>query len=428
MTLSTAHHRSYIASASWLLSPEAPPLDGGAILVRDGRITAVGTLDELRRTHTVPVVDYPGCAILPGFVNAHTHLELTHFPSWRLRNHVEYHPHRFVDWLIQLIKVKRGLQHEEIQASTREGIRMCLEAGTTAVGEIVTDRSLAGFYQSSLLSGRMYLEMVGHDPDRFRASLHEAVELARASATNDFTTGLSPHATYTIADENLPLLRDAALAADLPLSIHCSESSEETNFIFDTSGQLAEVFYPFVGWERYLTPPRRCSSTELLDRAGLLTGSTLLVHCVQITRADAEILKKRRVSVAICPRSNECLDVGRAPVALLRKLGIPLVLGTDSLASNDSLSLWDEIRFALDSFPADLSPADLFRMVTSGGAAALGIDRSHGSLEMGKRADFQVVGRMGDGQQGLLERIMLHGLVNDVYVGGVRYGEESGLT
>jgi cytosine/adenosine deaminase-related metal-dependent hydrolase len=239
---------------------------------------------------------------------------------------------------------------------------------------------------------------------------------------------LSPHATYTIADENLPLIRDAALAAELPLSIHCSESSEETNFIFDTSGQLAEVFYPFVGWERYLTPPRRCSSTELLDRAGLLTGSTLLVHCVQITRADAEILKKRRVSVALCPRSNERLDVGRAPVALLRKLGIPLALGTDSLASNDSLSLWDEIRFALDSFPADLSPADLFRMVTSGGAAALGIDRSHGSLEIGKRADFQVVGRIGDGQQGLLERIMLHGVVNDVYVGGVRYGEESGLT
>ena len=319
MTHSTAHHRSYIASASWLLSPEAPPLAGGAILVREGRVAAVGTLDELRRTYTVPVIDNPGCAILPGFVNSHTHLELTHFPSWRLRNHVEYHPHRFVDWLIQLIKVKRGLKPEEIQASTREGIRMCLESGATAVGEIVTDRSLTGFYQSSLLSGRMYLELVGQDPERFRASLCEAAELARACATNDFTMGLSPHASYAIAEVNLPLIRDAAFSAGLPLSIHCSESSEESNFIFDTTGQLAEILYPFVGWERYLTPPRRCSSTELLDRAGLLTESALLVHCVQITRADAEILKKRRVSVALCPRSNERLDVGRAPVALLRK-------------------------------------------------------------------------------------------------------------
>lgn len=423
MTSSTIHTSSYIASASWLLSPEAPPCAGGAMLVRHGRIAAKGTLDELRRMYNVPVVDHPGCAILPGFVNAHTHLELTHFPSWRLRNHVEYHPHRFVDWIIQLIKVKRGLKPEEMQASVREGIRMCLESGTTAVGEIVTARALTGVLQDSLLGGRMYLELVGQDPGRFQASLHEAVELARACAPETFRAGLSPHATYTIGEENLPLIRDAALAADVPLAIHCSESSEETDFIFDSSGQLAETFYPFVGWERYLTPPRRCSSTELLDRAGLLTDRTLLIHCVQITRADAETLKKRRVSVALCPRSNERLAVGRAPVALLRKLDIPLALGTDSLASNDSLSLWDEIRFALDSFAADLSPADLFRMVTSGGAAALGIDRDHGSLEVGKRADFQVVGRFGNGEQGLLERIMRQGVVDDVYVAGMRFGE-----
>ncbi|NVN92422.1 MAG: amidohydrolase family protein [Desulfuromonadales bacterium] len=423
MALSTAPNVSYIASASWMLSPEAPPRAGGAILVREGRIAAVGTLDELRREHFVPVIDHPGCAILPGFINAHTHLELTHFPSWRLRNHVEYHPRRFVDWIIQLIKVKRGLQPEEIQASAREGIRMCLESGTTAVGEIVTARSLAAMYQSSPLAGRMYLELVGHDPVRFRASLLEAVDLAHVSASDAFKAGLSPHATYTIGEDNLPLIRDAALSAQLPLAIHCSESSEETDFIFDTSGQLAETFYPFVGWERYLTPPRRCSSTELLDRAGLLTASTLLIHCVQITRADAEILTQRRVRVALCPRSNERLDVGRAPVALLRKMGIPLALGTDSLASNDSLSLWDEIRFTLDTFADDLSPADLFQMVTLGGATALGIDRDQGSLEVGKRADFQVVGRIGDGEQGLLERVLRLGGVEDVYVAGVRYGE-----
>lgn len=423
MTLSSTHHDSFIVAASWLISPGTAPLAGGAILVRNGCIAAVDTLDKVRRKYAVPVIDYPDCAILPGFVNAHTHLELTHFPSWRLRNHVEYHPRRFVDWIIQLIKVKRGLLPEDIKASAREGVRMCLESGTTAVGEIVTAKTLADLHQTSPLSGRLFYELVGYDQARFRAALKEAVDTARTFPGGTFATGLSPHAAYTIGEENLPLIRDAALSADLPLTIHCSESSEETEFIFDTSGELAEKFYPFVGWERYLMPPRRCSSIELLDRAGLLTPATLAIHCVQITRADAEILKKRGASVALCPRSNERLDVGKAPVALMRKMGIPLVLGTDSLASNDSLSLWDELRFALKVFAGELSPADLFHMVTQGGALALGIDKSHGTLEVGKRANFQIVGHFGDGERNMLECVMLQGSVEDVYVNGLRYGD-----
>jgi len=412
-----------IHSASWLLSPQAAPLAGGAIAVRDGVIIDAGMLTDMRSRHALPVQDHPGCAILPGFVNAHTHLELTHFPSWRLRNHAEYHPRRFVDWIIQLIKVKRGLTADDMKASAREGVRMCLESGTTAVGDIVTARSVAEIYRSSALSGRLFLELVGQDQPRFRAALQEAVDSVREAGPGRFATGLSPHSPYTIAAENLPLIREAALAASLPLAIHCSESVAETDFIFDSSGPLAEVFYPFVRWEQYLTPAKRCSPTELLDRAGLLRPSTLLIHCVHVSRADAEILKQRGVSVALCPRSNERLDVGRAPVALLRKLGIPLCLGTDSLASNDSLSLWDEIRFALDAFGEELSPTELFGMATRGGAAALGISASHGTLEPGKRADFQVVGHIGGGAGDLLERVLRQGVVEDVYAGGVRYGE-----
>lgn len=392
-------------------------------MVRDGLIIAAGSRAELTAVHTAPVIDHPGCAILPGFVNAHTHLELTHYPAWRIRNHVEYHPRRFVDWIIQLIKVKRGLTLDDMQASAREGVRMSLESGTTAVGEIVTTQALADSYASSGLSGCLFIELLGHDQPRFRTALTQAVAAAQAVAEGEFAAGLSPHAPYSIAEENLPLISEAVRTAGLPLAIHLSESVEETEFIFESSGPLAEKLYPFVGWERYLTSPRRCSSTELLDRAGLLTPGTLAVHCVQVTRADAEILKRRGVSVALCPRSNERLAVGRAPVALLRKLGIPLSLGTDSLASNDSLSLWDELRFALDAFPGELSPADVLQMVTLGGASALGIDKGHGSLEPGKCANFQIVGNLGDcGESGkLLERVVFEGVVQDVFVQGHKY-------
>jgi cytosine/adenosine deaminase-related metal-dependent hydrolase len=416
---------STIYAASWLINPGTPPIAGGALLVREGRVAAVGTLTELRSAHSAPVVEFPGSAIIPGFVNAHTHLELTHFPSWRLRTHVEYNPRRFVDWIIQLIKIRRGLKDEDILASLREGIRICLESGTTAVGEIVTNPVLAPRYQSSSLGGRLFFELLGHDPDRFRGMLDKALA-ACGEESERLATGLSPHSPYTIDEGNLEQISEAASSRSLPLAIHISESREEADFIFDTSGPLAEQFYPFVGWQEQLMPPRYCSSTELLDRCGLLTPATLAIHCVHVTPSDGEILKQRGCSIALCPRSNERLDVGKAPLHLFKKLGIPLALGTDSLASNDSLSLWEEMRFALDLFRHDLTPAEAFRMVTAGGAAALGMAASNGSLEPGKRADFQIVGNGGEWADKVLERVVCAGTVQEVYAGGERYVGASG--
>lgn len=411
-----------IYAASWLVSPPAAPIAGGALLVNNNTIMATGTLSELKLAHAgVPVVEYPGCAILPGLVNAHTHLELTHFPSWRLRTHVDYNPHRFVDWIIQLIKVNRRIKPEEYQASVHEGLRLCLESGTTAVGEILNRPALAHIHRSSQIAGRLFFEVLGHDRGMFRSMLDQALAACGTDSGATIASGISPHTTYTIAGENLVLLQEEVIPRALPLAIHVSESPAETDFIFDSSGPLAEELYPFLGWDRYLVPPRRCSPTELLDRAGLLTPSTLAVHCVHVTLADAEILKQRGVHVALCPRSNAQLDVGRAPVALLKKIGIPLALGTDSLASNDSLSMWDEMRFALETFPNVLSPEDVFHMGASGGAAALGLAPTCGSLEAGKRADFQLVANTGTDPRKLLERAIFEGQVLEVYAGGERY-------
>lgn len=411
----------FIHAASWLINPDEPPLAGGAILVRDGRVAATGTLAALKKHYSEPVREYPGCAILPGFINAHTHLELTHFSSWRLRTNIDYNPRSFTDWIIQLIKIARGLTPDDYPPSLREGIRMCLESGTTAVGEIVTNPALAGLYGASRLTGRLYFEVLGQEQGRFNDKLSGALAAAASAAGGSMAAGLSPHSPYTLGEQHLPTVTKSALEHGLPLTIHLSESSAETDFVFDSSGALASDFYPFVDWERYLTHPRRCTSTELLDRHGLLTPDTLAVHCVHVNLADARILKERGVSIALCPRSNDKLDVGLAPVALFRKLGIPLALGTDSLASNDSLSLWDEMRYALETFPNDLTAQDVLRMVTSGAASALKISASHGSLQVGMRADFQVVEISDSGEKGLLERIVQSGNLRDVYAGGEHF-------
>ena len=412
-----------IHAASWLINPDSPPVAGGALLVRDGIIIATGTRDELKRQFGAPVVEHPDCAILPGFINAHTHLELTHFPSWRINSRLDYNPRSFTDWIIQLVKITRNLPGDDFRESRAEGIRKCVSAGTTAVGDIVTRYDLVPTSGTPPLGGRFFLELIGHEPTRFSNRLEQAFVAADRFEAARLSPGLSPHAPYTLAEENMSLARDAARTRALPLAIHLSESQEEAGFIFETSGPLADVFYPFVDWERFLMPPRHCSSTSLLDRHGMLTPATLAVHCVHVTLADARTIKERGASVCLCPRSNDRLDVGIAPVALFRKLSIPLALGTDSLASNDSLSLWDEMRFALDVFAKDLSPADVFRMTTSGGAAAVGLSDSIGSLTVGKQADFQIVRNIGSGAKGLLDRIIERGIVSSVCINGVSDAE-----
>jgi cytosine/adenosine deaminase-related metal-dependent hydrolase len=418
-----------IHAASWLINPEAPPVAGGALLVRDGVIADTGPLHVLRKAYSAPVLDYPGCVLLPGFVNAHTHLELTHFPSWRLRSQVDYNPRRFTDWIIQLIKIARGLTPEDYPPSIREGVRMCLESGTTAIGDVVTNPAMAELYYNSPLAGRLYFELLGQEQSHFSGKLADAVAAVQRGETQALLSGLSPHSPYTIAPEHMATIRDASASHSLPLAIHLSESRSEADFMFHGTGELASEFYPFVGWERFLGHAARCSSTELLDRYGLLTPTSLAIHCVHVSVADARILKSRGARVVLCPRSNELLDVGRAPVHLFNKLGIPLALGTDSLASNNSLSLWDELRFALEIFPNDLAEQDVFRMVTTGGAAALGISASCGLLEIGRRADFQVVGNCDSDEGVVLERVMREGILRELFVGGVRYegGTSSGV-
>ena len=413
--------KKVIYSASWLLNPNAPPVAGGALLVRNGIVVETGTLSALRSKNSAPVVDFPGSALLPGFVNAHTHLELSHFPSWLHQSPVDYAPHSFADWIIQLIKIKRGLTSDDYCHSIREGVRMCLESGTTAVGEIVSNPAMAEQYYRSPLVGRLYFELLGQESGLFQNKLAAAMAAVLGEDEQTIPPGLSPHAPYTIAEKHLATIRETSVAYRLPLAIHVSESRSEADFVFDGSGELASTFFPFVGWEPFLGNPPRCSSTELLHRHGLLTPATVAIHCVHVSESDAGILKKSGAHIALCPRSNDLLDVGRAPVALLKRAEIPLALGTDSLASNNSLSLWDELRYALEVFSDDLTEQDVFSMVTTGGAAALGITTTSGSLDAGKRADFQVVGNCGGDETHALERVMREGRVQEIFVAGVRY-------
>ena len=402
-------------TASWLYNPGQPPIPGGAVAVQDGHILAVGPATELVMRFGQPTADYPGCVILPGFVNAHTHLELTHFPAWRLRGGLDYHPRRFVDWIVQMVKVRRGVTAEETGLSLKAGIAACLRAGTTSVGDIVTAPELLAAYEGSLLAGRLYLELIGQELTIFEPRLRKALQAALA-LNGTQRAGLSPHAPYTLSQAVLPGIAAAAQQHKLPLALHLAESADEDTLLFDSTGPLADELYPLVGWQAFLPAPRRTTPARYFMQGGLLGPTTLAVHCVQVTPADAALLKGRDVTICLCPRSNERLAVGHAPVHLFKKLGIPLCIGTDSLASNDSLSLWDELRFALDAYRGELSPEELFQMATTGGAAGLGLGGQVGALTVGRRADFQVLECAGGcTAELLLER----GSLREIFAGGI---------
>ena len=385
-----------IFAASYVVPMGSPAIEGGAIAVADGRVVAVDTLAKLRSAYGCTVTDFPGCVIMPGLVNAHTHLELTHFPSWKLRKGIDYSPRTYVDWVIQVIKVKRGLTRDELEMSIKEGIRIALESGTTAVGDILTDRNLVSCHAGGGLGGRLYFEAIGHDEGRCSTLLTELRHALDVFPSGRLKPGLSPHAPHTLSSRFMADVTDLAGSHALPTMVHLAESREESAFFHDSSGKIADLLYPFAGWDAHIPHPLRTTPTAYLDSLGALRRDTAVVHCVHVTPDDVSILKRRGVAAILCPRSNDRLVVGKAPAALLKKSGIPLALGTDSLASNDSLSLWDEMRFLRQEFPAVFTPTEILEMVTTGAARAIRREDELGSLAAGKLADFLVV-RPGDG-------------------------------
>ena len=410
-----------IYAASQLLPVSSPPIAGGAIAVKDGLIAAVGTLGELRAIGA-PVTDLPGCAIMPGLVNAHTHLELTHFPAWKLRKNLDYLPKSYVEWIQQLVKIKRALLPGELELSVREGLRLSIESGTTALGEILTDFSLAPLYGSSPLIGRLFLEVLGHDPAHCDALLERAGAALQSLPQGGFLRGISPHTPHTVSERLFKDVQELSGRLEIPKAVHLSETVEEVAFMHDTTGAIAKVLFPMAHWEEYLPHPMRTTSTGYLDRLGVWDRSTLAVHAVHVTPADVALLKERGVSVVLCPRSNERLFVGCAPHHLLKSAGIPLALGTDSLASNDSLSLWDEIRFLQQSAADAFSAEELVAMATLGGARALGLESNAGSLEVGKRADFLVLSGCAVGAgQAPCQKMLEHGRLEQVFIAGESY-------
>jgi cytosine/adenosine deaminase-related metal-dependent hydrolase len=380
-----------IFKARYLLPIVGPCIENGALLVHNGRIVEVGAACDLAGSKEVEeVVDFGEAILLPPMANAHTHLELTHVPYWDAFAGEREYP-GFTDWLLRLIGVLRGVPLEEFSLSLSDGIRRLIRCGTGAVGDILSRISARNSYDNCPLRGRLFLEALGIDAARNRQTLKILQKLLLDKAPGSMAYGLTPHSLYTVAPEFLRQLSEVALRLNLTQSMHVAESPEETLLVRDGSGPFAERLYPEVGWGSRIPPASGLTPVGWLARHNLLRSGDLLVHGVQVTSQDVDIIAGRGLCVVLCPRSNQRLGVGTAPVAAYRAAGVMLALGTDSMASCGNLSLWDEVAFARQCFADDLDPATLLGMATYHGARALGLEGEMGALAPGYGAHFQVL-------------------------------------
>jgi cytosine/adenosine deaminase-related metal-dependent hydrolase len=368
-----------VLSADWVVPVEGAPIRDGAVDIDDGTgtIAAVGPREELGDS-----VHYEEAVILPGFVNAHTHLEYDVYAGFG-------DGLGFADWIGLHVQRKARIDLTDMEAIARLGALECLRSGVTTVGDCSFSGAAATACAELGLRAVVYLEVFGADETPIRERF-EPMRERLAGLPDTVRVGISPHAPYTCTIE----LYRAGAELGLPVATHLAESAAETEFLRTGRG----------AWQSFaemLVPPPGTTGIRLLAEAGLLDSNVVAAHCVEVDEEEIALLAEHDVAVAHCPRSNAILGCGAAPVAELRAAGVRVGLGTDSPASTPSFDLFEEMRTAVYTARVRERRADALtanaalELATLGSARTLGLDAETGSLTPGKRADLTVVSLAG---------------------------------
>jgi cytosine/adenosine deaminase-related metal-dependent hydrolase len=384
-------------AARWVLPIASPAVENGAVAVEGARIAAVGTLNELVALFPEAHVRAFGeAAILPGLVNAHSHLELT-----AMRGYLEREEGDFFAWLKKLTIARlERMTPDDLYVSAAWGAVEAARAGVTSVGD-ASDAASASMraLKAVGLRGIVYQESFGPNPADAREKfelLCEKVAALREYETELVRVGVSPHAPYSVSAPQLELIAEFALAEHLPLMMHAAESEAETLFMLEGRGPFAEN----LGERGIEWRAPGISTIQYLARHAILSAKPLLAHCIRVDETDVETIKEAGAGIAHCPKSNAKLGHGRAPFTTFVNREVKVGFGSDSVASNNICDLLEEARFAILTARASehaMSPVQMpgaeiaLRASTLGGASALGLESQTGALFKGAQADIAVV-------------------------------------
>ena len=357
-----------IIRAGTVVTMDGLPIDNGAVAVSGSRITNVGKFSDISATNSgEQIVDLGEQALLPGLINAHCHLDYT-----CLRGKIPP-PKSFTEWIRAINAEKANLSPENYIGSINDGFAEATRFGTTTIANLTAFPELVSRIQAPIRAW-WFAELIDvRDPSRANEIVDAAVETLKSAEH----WGLAPHAPFTASANLYRRCEEVARLENALLTTHLAESREEMSMFRDASGPLYD-FLKEIG--RNMADCGRKTPlsqlTEILRDVSTpldTTESWMLVHLNELAKNDFDLFARSRnqFSIAHCPRSHAYFGHSPFEFETLRELGFNVCLGTDSLASNDDLSLFAEMRAFQKEFPK-IPPDEIFRMVTSNPALALG--------------------------------------------------------
>lgn len=369
-------------SARWVLPIAGPPIERGWVAVDAGRVAAVGAERRSGSRKDSSARDLGSAAILPGLVNAHTHLELSY-----LRGAVGT-ASGFTEWIRELMRLRRDQADPAAPAileSAERGIDEARASGTAVIGDISNTLVSVPMLARSRMAARVFYELV-----RFRASdadpawsaaldrLHEIPDTPRLRVSP------APHAPYSVSAALFQLIRAEVNRTPLGrTSVHLCESTEECELLQHGTGPWRDLLDQLNAWDPAWVAPG-CSPVEYLDSMRFLASDTLVVHGVHLGDGDLARLAARQATLVTCPRSNRHVGVGDPPLSRFYAAGVRVAVGTDSLASAPDLNVFSELA-AMRRLAPGVPAARLLESATRVGAAALGFDE-YGTIAAGTPA------------------------------------------
>ena len=386
-----------IYRARYVVTMDGPPLEGGCVRVHGDRIAQVGALDDMD-TRGEAIRDLPDAVLMPGLINSHCHLELGMARGLLPRGEA------FPMWVSRLRRALEGAGPGEYAQAARLGALECLKHGTTTLVDVGNSGEALRELAAMPLRSFPYLEIIGLDPavaaDRFADAEDR---LARSPAPTDrYRPGLTCHAPYSCSPDLLGRVAAAVASRSGPYTLHVAESAEEAAMFREGRGALWEFCRRiFPGLE----PAAGETPIGFLARRGLIPKGSLFAHCNWADDADIGILAATETSVVHCLRSRDFFGHGGFPLERFRAAGVNLCLGTDSLASNEGLSLFDEMAEFRRGWPG-IKAEEILAMATINGARALGMTGGLSCLKKGAKADIIAVAMRHHEEADLYEEIV----------------------
>ncbi len=371
--------------ARWVFPVESAPVENGVVTIEEDRI------GDVRPAPVTGAVDLGNVAIIPGLVNAHTHLEFSDLAR------PLGPPQPFAEWLRGVIASRRARSGPATRA-IHQGLRECAAAGVTTVGEIATSAESVAAFDEQSPRGVVFRESIALDAERVDEQLalvrsHLDAEGASVAPSlesrPDVLRGLSPHAPYSVAPDLFEeLVRLAESGSYRPLAFHLAETREELELLARGAGPLVDLFRELGFWREGALPTGRRPLDYLRGMQDL--RHALIIHGNYLEEDEVQFIAERpHLAVVYCPRTHAYFGHTQHPWRDMLRRGVSLALGTDSRASNPDLNLWSEVVFLRRSC-RDVSSETLLRLATRDGARALGLAFT-GSLAPQRAADLAVV-------------------------------------